>query len=192
MKTALLLVDVQNDFFPGGPLATPEGDGIIEPVNRLIEMFERNGLPTYATRDWHPEGHCSFKEQGGPWPPHCIRETPGAAFNPAIQMPDSAVILSKATTQDRDAYSGFDGTDLADRLRQTVVSSLVVAGLATDVCVKNTVFGGLEEGFDVTVVREAISGVEAQPGDSEKAMQEMVDKGARLVSIDHLDLNASP
>jgi len=188
MKTALLLVDLQNDFFPGGALATPEGDSIIEPVNRLIEMFERDGLPMYATRDWHPEGHCSFQEQGGPWPPHCIRETPGAAFNPAIQMPDSAVVISKTTTQEKGAYSGFEGTDLAGRPRQAVVSSLVVAGLATDVCVKNTVFDGLEEGFDVTVVREAISGVEAQPGDSDKAMQEMVDKGARLVSIDHLDL----
>lgn len=183
-KQALLLVDVQNDFFPGGALPTPEGDTIVAPVNRLIETFRAESRPIVATRDWHPENHCSFEEQGGPWPPHCIQGSEGAAFKPEIELPKSATVISKADAPDKEAYSGFEGTDLAERLRDMDVSSLVVGGLATDVCVKNTVIDALNAGFDVTVVPEAISGVEANPGDSQKAVEEMKERGAAFVSVD--------
>lgn len=188
VNTALLLIDVQNDFFPGGDLPTPEGDSIVGPVNRLIDMFQDESLPIYATRDWHPEDHCSFEEQGGEWPRHCVRNTEGAEFKPEIKLPKTATIISKAESPERDAYSGFDKTTLADRLREQDVKSLVVAGLATDVCVKYSVLDALDEGFDVTVVREAVSGVEAEPGDSERAIEEMKDKGAAIVSVTEVAL----
>lgn len=186
MKPALLLVDVQNDFFPGGALATPEGDQIIEPVNRLIDMANERKLPVFATRDWHPEGHCSFEKQGGPWPPHCIRGTEGAAFHPDIRLPDRTAVITKAETQEKDAYSGFDETDLAERLRENEVDTVIVAGLATDVCVKNTVLDALMEDFNTIVVNEAIRGVDAEPGDRDRAVEEMKDRGAKFMSVDDL------
>lgn len=186
MKKALVLVDLQNDFFPGGALPVPEGDSVVEPVNRLIAMADRDDMPVYATRDWHPEKHCSFREQGGPWPPHCVRGTAGAEFHPGIELPENASVVSKAESADKDAYSGFQGTDLARRLRDAGVSSLVVGGLATEVCVKSTVFDALDEGFDVTVVREAVSGIDKESGDSGKALEQMRERGARIVSIHDL------
>jgi len=188
MSKALLLVDLQNDFFPGGALPTPEGDTIVEPVNQLISMAQRKEQPIFATRDWHPENHCSFEEEGGPWPPHCIRGTEGAAFNREVDLPEDAEVISKAQSPERDAYSGFEGTDLAARLKEADASAIVVGGLATDICVKNTVLDALEEGFDVTVVREAISGVEAEPGDSREAVREMAEQGARILSIEEVTL----
>lgn len=187
MKQALIAVDVQNDFFPGGALPTPQGDSIIDPMNRLIGVFEHKALPVVATRDWHPEDHCSFEAQGGPWPPHCIHGTEGAAFHPRIRFPDDAIVVSKATAREREAYSGFEGTDLAGELREREVTSLIIGGLATDVCVKHTVLDGLEEGFEVSVVQEAVSAVEAAPGDRRRALEEMISNGARLVSIDDLN-----
>jgi nicotinamidase-related amidase len=154
----------------------------------MIELFSRKALPIFATRDWHPEDHCSFKAQGGPWPPHCIRETEGAAFHPDVHLPEGAAIVSKAERSDKDAYSGFEDTGLAQRLREMGVSQVVIGGLATDVCVKNTVLDALAAGFEVTVVREAISGVEAEPGDSEQAVAEMKNKGACFVAIDELQV----
>lgn len=188
MNPALLLVDLQNDFFPGGALPAPDGDAIVTPVNRLIEMFQRLGLPIFATRDWHPENHCSFEQQGGPWPPHCIRGTPGAEFNPRVNLPQNAEIISKARLPDRDAYSGFEDTDLARRLDALGVSDIVVGGLVTEICVKNTVFDALKRGFGVSVVRESVSGVDIKRGDSEKALGAMDEAGARIVSIDEVVL----
>lgn len=183
---ALILVDVQNDFFPGGALATPEGDALIEPVNRLIEYAERRAWPVFATRDWHPEDHCSFKAQGGPWPPHCIAETKGAAFHPRIRLPPDVRIISKALDSGRDAYSGFEGTELEEELDALAVDRVLIAGLATDYCVKNTVLDARKAGFDVDVVREAIRGVEANEGDSQAALDEMKAAGARFISLDEL------
>lgn len=180
-EQALLLVDVQNDFFPGGALPTPNGDSIIRPVNRLIGTALAHQLPIFATRDWHPEDHCSFEAQGGPWPPHCIQDTEGAQFHPAVRMPRHTKVISKADERDKEAYSGFDKTDLAGKLRDEGISRLIVAGLATDVCVKNTVLDALKEGFEVFVVENAVSGIDNDPGDSDQALWEMQKAGAHIV-----------
>lgn len=179
-KQALIIVDLQNDFCPGGSLAVPDGDRIVPVVNELIERFSGAGLPIFATRDWHPEGHISFKAQGGLWPPHCVQNTTGVEFHPELRLPDSATIISKADTRERDAYSGFDGTNLEALLKEAEVDQVVVCGLATDYCVKATVLDGLKAGFKVIVVEDAIRGVDVEPGDSRKALAEMKEAGAIL------------
>ena len=156
----LLIVDVQNDFLPGGSLAVPRGDEIIPVLNRYIEAFNAAGRPVFATRDWHPADHCSFKTQGGSWPSHCVSGTHGAAFVPALALPASAVIISKATERDRDAYSGFDGTELEAKLRQIGALRLFVGGLATDYCVVDTVRDARRLGFEVMLLTNAIRAVD--------------------------------
>ncbi|MBA7623242.1 Nicotinamidase [subsurface metagenome] len=180
-RQALVIVDLQNDFCPGGSLAVPDGDKIVPVVNDLIEKFSRAGLPIFAIRDWHPDNHVSFKAQGGLWPPHCIQNTPGAEFHPDLRLPDSATIISKADNPERDAYSGFEGTDLAALLKEAGVDHIIVCGLATDYCVKATALDSLMAGLGVTVVEEAIRGVDVQPGDSRKALDELQAAGAMLV-----------
>jgi len=180
-KQALAIVDLQNDFCPGGSLPVPDGDKIVPIVNELIETFSRAGLPIFATRDWHPADHVSFKEQGGIWPPHCVQNTPGAEFHPDLQLPEGTAVISKADSQARDAYSGFDGTNLEALLKKASVDQVVVCGLATDYCVKATVLDGLKAGLGVTVVEDAIRGVNVQTGDSQKALDEMKAAGAILV-----------
>jgi len=175
---ALLIVDVQNDFLPGGSLAVPEGDRVVPVLNRYIRDFTAAGLPVYATRDWHPEGHCSFAAQGGPWPPHCRAGTRGAAFAPGLKLPEGAVVISKADTVEKDAYSGFQGTDLAERLQAAGVRRLFVGGLATDYCVLNTVRDALAAGFGVVLLEDAIRAVDVKPGDGARAEAEMVRAGA--------------
>lgn len=183
---ALLIVDVQNDFLPGGALAVPEGDRVIAPLNRSIGLFRRKGLPVFATRDWHPPDHCSFQAQGGPWPPHCIAGSEGAAFAPQLQLPDDVHVISKATHPDRDAYSGFQDTDLADQLRAAGVRRLFVAGLATDYCVLNTVTDALQAGFEVWVLRDAIAAVNVQPEDGARAIAAMEQAGAHFIDSEQL------
>lgn len=180
-KQALVIVDLQNDFCPGGSLAVPDGDKIVPVVNDLIEKFSRAGLPIFATRDWHPDNHVSFKAQGGTWPPHCVQNTPGARFHPDLRLPDSATVISKADSEEKDAYSGFDGTNLEALLKEAGVDQIVVCGLATDYCVKATALDGLKAGLAVTVVEDAIRGVDVQPGDAEKALAELQKAGASLV-----------
>lgn len=178
--SALLLVDIQRDFCPGGSLAVEDGDAVVPVANRWIEKARAEGAPIFASRDWHPPGHVSFAEQGGPWPPHCVQDTPGAAFAPGLALPDDAVVISKGTRQDRDAYSAFDGTDLADRLRALGMRRVFVAGLALDVCVRATVIDGLRAGFDVHLIRDGTRAVEAKPGDGDAALAEMVEAGAAV------------
>lgn len=180
-KSALIIVDLQNDFCPGGALAVPEGDQIITAVNDLIRKFAQNHLPVFATRDWHPENHISFKARGGPWPSHCLQNTHGAEFHPKLKLPASAVIISKASNPDKDAYSGFDGTDLARRLKDLNMSHVVMCGLTTDYCVRATALDAVKHGFSVTVVEDAVRGVNLKPKDAEKALAEMKEAGARLV-----------
>lgn len=183
---ALIVVDVQNDFLPGGSLAVPDGDGVVAPLNTLIETFEARGLPIFATRDWHPQNHCSFHARGGPWPPHCIAETPGAQFAAGLRLPASAIIVSKATTPDKDAYSGFGDTELDVLLRKADVQRLFIGGLATDYCVLNTVRDALSLGYEVMLVSDAVRAVDVEPGDGERAIDEMRELGAIPVESDQV------
>ena len=179
---ALLIVDVQNDFLPGGSLAVPHGDEVVPLLNRYLRAFQN--LPVYATRDWHPERHCSFRAQGGLWPPHCVAGTRGAEFAAALQLPPSAAIISKATTAEQDAYSGFQGTDLDAQLRAAHIRRLFIGGLATDYCVLNTVRDALKLGYEVLLLIDAIRAVDVQPGDGLHAEQEMVSLGAQRISVE--------
>lgn len=178
---ALVIVDLQNDFLPGGALAVPRGDEVLAPLNAAIAAFAARGLPIVATRDWHPLAHCSFRDQGGIWPPHCVAETPGAAFSGALQLPASTIVLSKAATLQEDAYSGFQGTGLTALLRERGVKRIVVGGLATDYCVLNTVLDGLTAGFEVLLLEDAIRAVDVTPGDGAAAIARMREAGAELV-----------
>ena len=175
---ALVVVDVQNDFLPDGNLAVSEGDQVVPVFNRYIEVFQSRNLPIYATRDWHPPGHCSFQEKGGPWPPHCVSDSKGAQFASGLNLPANAVIISKGKEMDRDAYSGFEGTDLDERLRSEGIGRLLIGGLATDYCVLNTVKDALKLGYQVLLLQDAIRAVNVKPDDSEKAIKEMTDLGA--------------
>ncbi|MBT0662936.1 bifunctional nicotinamidase/pyrazinamidase [Geobacter pelophilus] len=185
--SALLIVDVQNDFCPGGALAVAQGDQIIPAVNRAITSFSSQGLPIIASRDWHPEKTSHFRDYGGIWPPHCIQATAGAAFHPALKLPPNALILSKGTEADHDDYSAFHARDdqgrmLAEILADLGVNALYVCGLATDYCVKETVREAQRYRVAVTVLTDAIKGVDLKPGDSEKAVHEMMASGAKLAT----------
>lgn len=182
-NAALIIVDVQNDFCPGGSLAVADGDQVVPALNRYIEKFTAAGLPIFATRDWHPAKTKHFNTGGGPWPPHCVQGTEGGKFHPALALPQSASIVSKGISPDADSYSGFEATDaegvgLAQRLRGLGVERLFVGGLATDYCVKFTVLDALKEGFKVTLLEDAIRGVNLHADDSEQAIDAMVRAGA--------------
>jgi nicotinamidase/pyrazinamidase len=179
---ALIVVDVQKDFLPGGALGVPSGGEIIEPLNRAIAAFERRGLPIFATRDWHPREHCSFRERGGRWPPHCVAGTEGAQFAPALHLPSAARVVSKATRRESDAYSGFQETDLAEQLRRLDCRRVVIGGLATDYCVRATTLDALAAGFQALVLSDAVRAVNVHAGDGERSLAEMAAGGARIVS----------
>jgi len=177
---ALIVIDMQRDFLPGGSLAVPAGDRILAAVNRCLDLFSWAHLPVYASRDWHPPGHCSFQPQGGPWPPHCVAGSPGAAFAEGLHLPPGVTVVSKATQDTVDAYSAFGGTDLASRLAAATVKRLFVVGLATDYCVLHTVLDALEGGFEVVVLGDAIAAVDVAPGDGERAIARMRQAGASV------------
>ena len=177
---ALIIVDVQRDFLPGGALGVPLGDEVVAPLSRCAALFEQRGLPIFATRDWHPPDHCSFRAYGGTWPPHCVAGTPGAEFASGLALPAGARVVSKATDSQADAYSGFQGTDLAAQLRKLGCTRVVLGGLATDYCVLATALDALASGFDVIVLEDAVRGVELQPGDSVRALRQMQAAGALL------------
>ena len=178
---ALLLVDLQNDFLPGGALAVPQGDEVIPVVLDYIAKFHSRGLPVFATREWHPANHCSFREQGGIWPVHCVAGTSGAEPPWLLRLPSSAVILLKATSQEQDAYSGFQGTVLHAKLKEAGVRRLFVGGLATDYCVVNTVKDAVDSGYEVYLLSDAVRAVNLQPDDGAKAIEEMTKRGVVLV-----------
>jgi nicotinamidase/pyrazinamidase len=179
--TALIVVDMQVDFCPGGALPVHEGDKVIPALNEYIRKFTAAGAPIIFTRDWHPSDHSSFKSQGGPWPPHCVQNTEGAKFHPSLKIPPGAEIVSKADKKD-EAYSFFQGTDLAERLHERGIKTLFVGGLATDYCVKETILDGLRENFEVYHLDDASRGVEVNPGDSERALQEITAKGCKRIT----------
>ena len=179
---ALLVVDVQNDFLPGGSLAVPHGDEVIPPLNHCLALFGARKLPVYASRDWHPVDHCSFRARGGPWPPHCMANTDGAMFAQNLRLPRDVVVISKADTADKDAYSAFGSTDLALCLKAAAVRRLFVGGLATDYCVLNTVKDAVALGYPVVLLTDAVRAVEVSPGDGDRALDEMRKLGARLAA----------
>ena len=178
MAEALVIVDFQNDFTPGGALAVPEGDSIAGRLNEL--SADPRFDVVVATRDWHPPDHGSFTDQGGPWPVHCVQETEGAELHPGLDRSRVDKIVDKGQDRETDGYSGFEGTGLGDLLRERGIDRLVVVGLATDYCVKNTALDGLREGFEVEVDEGAVRGVEANEGDSERALQELREAGAKV------------
>jgi nicotinamidase/pyrazinamidase len=184
---ALVIVDVQNDFLPGGTLAVDQGSDILPVLNACIDLFRRKGLSIYASRDWHPASHCSFLAQGGTWPPHCIAGTSGAEFPAELALPETAIIVSKAVTENQDAYSAFQGTHLADELRRDRKKRLFVGGLATDYCILNTVLDALKEGFRVVLLSDAIKAVNVRPGDGDAAVATMLQNGAVPIVASMID-----
>jgi nicotinamidase/pyrazinamidase len=179
---ALLIIDFQNDFASGGALEVPGGDEIAEPVKRLAGRLDL----VFATRDWHPPDHASFVTQGGPWPVHCVRDTHGAAFHPAMNEVQVDVVVDVGREREDEGYSGFEKSNLAQMLRDRDVDEVYVCGLATDYCVRASAIDACREGFEVTVVEDAIRGVDVSEGDSERALAEMREAGARTATSDEL------
>ena len=180
---ALLAEDVQNDFLPGGKLAVDGGDAVVPALNRYLGLAKKLGLPVYASRDWHPAQHCSFAAQGGPWPEHCVAGSPGAQFAPGFNLPRDAIVIDKAVNPQLEAYSSFEGTELAALLRRAGVRRLLIGGLATDYCVLHTVHDALASGFEVLLLRDAIKAVNVNPADGARAESEMQRLGAQPVTF---------
>jgi nicotinamidase/pyrazinamidase len=174
---ALIVVDVQNDFCPGGALAVPDGDAVVEPINHLASQSPF----VVATRDWHPADHGSFAEQGGPWPVHCVAGTPGAELHAGIDAGVLDAVIDKGQAPDLEGYSGFEETALEQLLREHEVDAVDIAGLALDYCVMATALDARRAGFDVTVHRDATRAVEVQPGDGERAVEELRAAGVQVV-----------
>jgi nicotinamidase/pyrazinamidase len=183
MNSALIIVDVQNDFCPGGALAVTDGDQVVPVLNEYATRFVDAGAPVIATRDWHPANHMSFTEQGGIWPIHCVQHTHGADFHTDLQLPEVTTIVSKAQTPESEAYSGFQGTELANYLRRLGVDTVYVGGLATDYCVKSTVLDALANGFETYFLADASKGVEVNPGDVATAEAAMSEAGAKTLTL---------
>ena len=176
---ALLIVDVQKDFCPGGALPIKDGDQVVPILNHWIAKAVAQGVPIYASRDWHPVGHLSFQECGGLWPVHCIQDTDGASFHPDLQLPDSVIKVTKGTRFDRDQNSAFDETGLAEELRREGIKHLFIGGLAEDVCVFATVLDACREGFEVTLISDGTRPV--NPENSQKARKIMHELGVQFV-----------
>lgn len=184
---ALVVVDVQNDFLPGGALGVRDGDAVVPPLNAAIAVFTGKGLPVFCTRDWHPPDHCSFAAQGGPWPPHCVQDTPGAEFSPYLQIPPGVVIISKGTHREQEEYStmvglGPTGESLDTLLRKRGVTRVFLGGLATEYCVLNSVRDAAALGYEVYVFFDAIRAVDVTPGDGERAVAEMGERAVTMIT----------
>jgi nicotinamidase/pyrazinamidase len=180
---ALIVIDVQNDFCPGGALAVSTGAVVAAAMTKAAAAFASRGAKVYATRDWHPAGHASFAEQGGPWPPHCVQGTRGAEPHPDLALPDGTAVILKGASIETDAYSGFVDSDLEARLKAAGVTRLFVGGLATDYCVLNTVVDALDLGFETLVLTDAIGAVDAEPNDGLRALHLMEASGAHLSTV---------
>ncbi|MCD6185644.1 MAG: isochorismatase family protein [Deltaproteobacteria bacterium] len=183
---ALLIVDVQNDFLPGGSLAVAGAEAIIPVLNRYIDLFTSLSLPVFVSRDWHPVHHCSFFNSGGDWPVHCVAGTDGAEFSSLLNLPQQFFVISKATHEEKDVYSAFEDTNLANLLRQYNVERLFIGGLATDYCVLYTVQDALKYGFSVILLSDAISAVNISAGDGNKAIEAMLSAGAVALHISEI------
>ena len=181
---ALLITDMQKDFLPGGALPVEGGDEIIPVLNAYAKRFGDAKVHIFASRDWHPSNHISFKAQGGPWPPHCIQDTDGAKFSPNLKLPSVAAVISKATNPEHESYSVFDGTSFAHELKMCEVKRLFVGGLATDYCVVNTVLDARKLGFETVVLMDATRGINAESGDVDRAVEAMLKAGAQQATND--------
>ncbi|MBW5799369.1 nicotinamidase [Halomonas elongata] len=177
-RDALLVVDMQNDFCPGGALAVAGGDALVTGINAEMDAAQRAGALVVASRDWHPVDHASFAHRGGPWPVHCVQDTPGAAFHADLALPETTIRVSKATAFDRDAYSAFDDTGLGDYLRERGIERVTVCGLALDVCVKATTLDALREGFATRLLEDLSAAVD--PDAIEECRDTLADAGAEL------------
>jgi nicotinamidase/pyrazinamidase len=182
MSKALLVIDFQNDFCPGGALAVEEGDQIAEPIGRLAQRFDH----VFATRDWHPPDHSSFETEGGSWPVHCVQGTPGAELHPAMDEIEIDATVDVGREREDQGYSGFEKSNLAELLRERGVEQIAVGGLATDYCVRASAIDACHEGFDVTVVEDAIRAVDVDPGDGERAIEDMKAAGAKIATSDEI------
>lgn len=176
---ALIVVDVQRDFLPDGPVPVAGGDQVVPLLNDYLREFTSRGLPVLATRDWHPTNHCSFKENGGIWTRHCVANQPGAGWAPGLELPADAAIISKGTDPAKDAYSGFQGTTLHAQLQKDKVRRVFVGGLATDYCVKHTVRDALKRGYQVVLLLDAVRAAEVKVGDGALAVADMLGRGAK-------------
>ena len=186
-KKALLIVDVQNDFCPGGALPVPKGDKVVPVLNKYIKIFLKKDLPIFASRDWHPKRTKHFRDFGGDWPHHCIQKTKGAKFHPSLKLPKKAIILSKGMNPRKDSYSAFNAVSsrkkaFIDILKKLKIKELYVGGLATDYCVKRSILDALKAGFKVKLLSDAVKGVNVKPKDSQKAVKEMIRRGAKKVT----------
>jgi len=181
---ALLVTDIQKDFLPGGALPVDGGNEIIPVLNAYIRRFEDAKAHIFASRDWHPPNHISFKAQGGPWPPHCIQGTDGAKFSPDLKLPTGVIVISKATNPEHESYSAFDGTSFNHELRMCEVKRLFVGGLATDYCVLNTVLDARKLGYGTVVLIDATLGINRELGDVDRAIEAMLTAGAEQASND--------
>lgn len=179
---ALLIVDVQNDFCPGGALPVADGDTVVPVLNVWLAAARKKRIPVYASRDWHPIGHLSFTERGGDWPAHCIQDTGGAAFHPQLELPEDVIKIAKGVRFDKDQYSAFDDTGLAKRLRDDGIARLWVGGLAQDVCVEATVLEGCAAGFEIHLIQDATRPITPEGGDA--ANCKMRDAGALFDKTD--------
>jgi nicotinamidase/pyrazinamidase len=187
-RDALVIVDIQNDFCPGGALGVRAGDAVVPVLNRYAERFAGAGAPVFASRDWHPARTSHFAAYGGVWPPHCVQGTPGAEFHPALVLPEGTEVVSKGADPDEDAYSCFqaetaDGMPFAAALGERGVGRLFIGGLATDYCVRSTVADGIQAGFEVVVLEDAVAAVDLKPGDGARALDEMRAAGATLIRL---------
>jgi len=180
---ALLITDIQKDFLPGGALPVTDGDQIIPVLNDYERFFEEANASIFASRDWHPRDHISFKEQGGIWPPHCVQNTKGANFSPDLRLPVDSVIISKATDPKHEAYSVFEGTDFADQLKKYGVKRLFIGGIATDYCILNTVLDARKLGYDTVVLMDATLGINVKPGDVNRAVETMLKAGSQQATV---------
>ncbi|MFH1853921.1 MAG: bifunctional nicotinamidase/pyrazinamidase [Candidatus Omnitrophota bacterium] len=192
VKKTLLIVDVQNDFCPGGALGIKDGDKIIPFINKYIKIFASKRLPIFSSRDWHPKKTAHFKKFGGVWPQHCIQDTKGAAFHPKLRLPKEAILLYKGMDPEKDSYSAFqaqdeNGMSLVNLLKILDIKELYIAGLATDYCVKFTAHDAIMEGFKVKILLDAIKGVNLKPDDSEIAIREMVKIGAKKITLKDME-----
>ena len=182
MSRALLIIDFQNDFCPGGALAVEEGDQIAEPIRRLAPAFDH----VFATRDWHPPDHASFETEGGPWPVHCVQGTHGAELHPAMRDIPVEELFDVGAEREDEGYSGFENSRLEDVLREHDVDEVAVVGLATDYCVRASAIDAEKLGFDTTVITDAIRAVDVNPGDGDRSLEEMKEAGAKLATADQV------